>query len=271
MTSLLPVQLERVAVGTQRLAYERRPPVGEPSGEPIVLLHPWFGCTRFWDRTVEAIPERETFVVDLYSLGAQPGWEEFAAPPALSRAIEHFANVLALEKFCLVGNSMGGIVAQELAARLNGRISRLLLIGTGARTAGVQAEWREAIKAWVAGAADRGFSERMVAALLARRPADPDEFTRFVDAVDAANKLFMGAVLGAAFSLDLRPMLPKITAPTLVVRGTFDAARTRQHVAELLEGIPDSRAHEIANAGHSPQVDSPQAFCPVARDFLTRG
>ena len=78
----------------------------------------------------------------------------------------------------------------------------------------------------------------------------------------------MGTVLRRAFDLDLRPELPKITARTQVVRGEFDAARTRAHVEELLAGIPDSTALELPGAGHSPQVDSPQAFARALRGFL---
>ena len=50
--------------------------------------------------------------------------------------------------------------------------------------------------------------------------------------------------------------------------GELDAARTRAHVEELLAGIPLSTALEIAGAGHSPQVDSPEAFARGLRDFL---
>jgi pimeloyl-ACP methyl ester carboxylesterase len=78
----------------------------------------------------------------------------------------------------------------------------------------------------------------------------------------------MGAVLNGAFALDLRPELPKITAATLVVRGELDAARTQAHVDELLAGIPRSTALEIPGAGHSPQVDSPEAFSRALRGFL---
>ena len=90
----------------------------------------------------------------------------------------------------------------------------------------------------------------------------------FVDAVMSANKDFMGAELNDAFDLDLRPVLPKITASTLVVRGELDSARTRTHVEELLAGIPESTALEIPGAGHSPQVDSPKAFSRAIRCFL---
>ena len=108
----------------------------------------------------------------------------------------------------------------------------------------------------------------VVSALLARRPTDQEEFATFIDAVMSANKAFMGGVLTAAFDLDLRPALPRIKAPTLVIRGEFDAARTPEHVAELMAGIPNCCAHEIPGAGHSPQVDSPGAFCPLVREFL---
>jgi 3-oxoadipate enol-lactonase len=90
----------------------------------------------------------------------------------------------------------------------------------------------------------------------------------FVNAVMGANKDFMGAVLNSAFDLDLRPVLPKITASTLVVRGELDSARTRTHVAELLAGVAESTALEIPGAGHSPQVDSPEAFARAIRGFL---
>ena len=83
-----------------------------------------------------------------------------------------------------------------------------------------------------------------------------------------ANRAFMGSVLNRAFSLDLRPVLPKITASTLVIRGELDAARTRTHVEEFLAGIPESTALEIPGAGHSPQVDSPEAFSRAIRGFL---
>jgi 3-oxoadipate enol-lactonase len=268
MTTLAQVRSDTVPVKTRELRYERHEAGGGGDRDPVVMLHPWFGCTRFWDRTVAALPDRERFVVDLYSLGAKPGWQEFAGPVGLSHAVEAFADALGLERFCVIGNSMGGIAAQELASRLGGRISKLILVGTGARIVGVKPAWRKAMDDWMTGEADRTFTAQMVDALIARRPKDAKEFESFVDAVAAANKAFMGTVLKTAYDLDLRPVLPRISTPTLVVRGELDAARTPEHVAELLAGIPNVRAHEIPNAGHSPQVDSPEAFCPLVREFL---
>jgi pimeloyl-ACP methyl ester carboxylesterase len=268
MTKPAHVESDAVAIKTAILKYERRKAAGQGRLDPVVMLHPWFGCVRFWDRTVEALPEYDTLALDFYSLGARPGWEEFATPQGLSRAVEAFADALRLERIIVIGNSMGGIAAQDLASRLNGRISKLILVGTGARIFGVKPEWRKAMDAWMSGDPDRSFTEQMVAALLKLRPSDPREFETFVDDVAAANKTFMGTVLASAFEFDLRPALPRITAPTLVIRGEFDASRTPQHVAELMSGIPNCRAREISGAGHSPQVDSHEAFCALVREFL---
>jgi len=256
-----------VDLGGARLRYRRRAPLTGGRSEPVILLHPWFGCWQFWRQTVEALPELETCSVDLYSLGAGNDWRRFAGPQGLAEAVSALLDALRIERCSVVGNSMGGIAAQVLAAAQGDRIGKLVLVGTGARTVGVEPAFRRALDEWIAGEADAALTERLVDALLARRPV-PEEFDRFVEMALNANKGFMGAVLNSAFSLDLRPELPKITAATLVVRGDLDAVRTQAHVDELLAGIARSTALEIPDAGHSPQVDSPEAFSRALRGFL---
>ncbi len=259
---------EAVDIGKTRLVYHRRRPVDGGPGKPVIFLHPWFGSWQHWRQPAEALPEYDTYSVDLYSLGAGDNWRDLAGPRQMAGAIGAMIDALGLDGAAVIGNSMGGVTAQALAIDRGRQIGKLILVGTGARTVGVKPEWREALDDWIAGPADRDFTVRMVDALLARRPEDPKEFEAFVDEVSKANKAFMGMVLNTAFGLDLRPELPKIAAPTLVVRGEHDASRTPVHVAELMAGIPDCSAIEIVDAGHSPQVDSPAAFAKAVREFL---
>jgi pimeloyl-ACP methyl ester carboxylesterase len=258
---------QAVSVDGADLKYQYRSAAGTSRGK-VVLLHPWFGCWQFWRHTVDDLPEFDTYAVDLYSLGRADNWRDFASPYGIARAVTLMMDALHIERCALIGNSMGGIAGQALAAAEGERVEKLLLVGTGARTTGVKPDFRASLDAWIAGGEDRPFTERLVDALLARRPNDLQEFETFVDMVANANKAFMGTVLTNAFALDLRPVLPRITASTIVVRGERDAARTPRHVEELLAGIPKSRATEIPGGGHSPQVDSPQAFSAIARRFL---
>jgi pimeloyl-ACP methyl ester carboxylesterase len=258
----------RVEVGGAALAYHHRPALHDRRSAPVILLHPWFGCWQFWRRTVDALPEFDTYSVDLYSLGASRDWQDFAGPGGLARAVGSLIDALNAGRCHVIGNSMGGIAAQALAAERGHQIDKLILVGTGARTFGVKPDFRKVLDDWIAGDEDRDFTERLVGALLARRPESAEEFEIFVDTVARANKAFMGKVLSTAFGLDLRPVLPKITASTLVMRGARDVARTKEHVDELLAGIPSCAAIEIPGGGHSPQVDSPEAFCRAVRGFL---
>jgi 3-oxoadipate enol-lactonase len=260
---------QSVEIAGGRLEYHRRrADTDVPARSPVILLHPWFGCWQFWRHTVDALPEFQTISVDLYSLGARPDWRDFASPDGLARAVGMLLDALQIHRCSVIGNSMGGIAAQALAAARTDALEKLVLVGTGARIVGVKPEWRRTMDEWIAGPADRQFAARMVGALLARRPDDPHEFEVFVDMVMAANKAFVGTVLTNAFQLDLRSRLPAITASTLIVRGELDASRTRAHVEELLAGIPGSRSVEIANGGHSVQVDSAEIFSGLVREFL---
>ena len=261
----LNVKQDSVDVGGGRLTYHYRKSSEGGAAQAVIFLHPWFGCWQFWQATADALPEFDVYSLDLYSLGDGPNWRDFAGPEGLAKAVGAFIDALGLERCVVVGNSMGGITAQVLAAERGKGIDKLILVGTGARIFGVKPEWRKALDTWIAGEADRAFTERLVAGLTARTP---EKFPLYVEQVAAANKAFMGAVLNDAFEHDFRSLLPNITAKTLVIRGEFDAARTPAHVAELLAGIPDSRAVEVPNAGHSPQVDSHDRFTPLVRDFL---
>lgn len=207
-----------VAIDGGRLVYHHRPALKDRQPKAVIFLHPWFGCWQFWQRTVEALPEFDTYSVDLYSLGVADNWRDHAGPQGLARAVGVMIDELGLHGCVVVGNSMGGITAQALAAARGPQIDRLILVGTGARTVGVRPDWRKALDDWIAGEEERDFTERLVAGLLARRPDDPREFETFVDEVAHANKAFMGAVLNTAFQLDLRPELPKISAPTAGIR-----------------------------------------------------
>ncbi|MEZ7003602.1 alpha/beta fold hydrolase [Streptomyces sp. AD55] len=73
---------------------------------------------------------------------------------------------------------------------------------------------------------------------------------------------------GAARKLDLTPRLARITAQTLVVRGSEDCARTAEHAAVLAAGIPAARSVEMRGAGHSPMVDQPDRFAGLVAAHL---
>src|SRR5581483_1912966 len=129
------------------------------------------------------------------------------------------------EACALAGNSTGGVVAQIVAIRTPARVTDLVLIGTGASTGGVRADYRAEIDAWLDADPDGSRSAALVRRLLARDPP-PERMAAFVAAIRDANRTYMVDTLERLLALDLRPRLGAIAARMLVVRGELDAART---------------------------------------------
>lgn len=129
---------------TQQLslpAYDHR----EGTGPTLVFLHYWGGSTRTWDLVVDRLPGRDTLAVDFR------GWSRsntLPGPYTLRQLADDTVAVLAdagIEDYVLVGHSMGGKVAQLVAATRPTGLGGIILVGPGpARPpAEITAEYRE--------------------------------------------------------------------------------------------------------------------------------
>lgn len=243
------------------------------SGTPTILLHPWFGCWQFWISTMDGLSDRPCYAVDFYSL-ASGDWSSVDGPSGLADAVLRMLDTENLDRVDIVGNSVGGIVAQIIASKAPQRVRRLILVGTGANTAGALPAFADTVDRWTARARDDGGPSRAaiedtIGMLFTRRPRT-DVWETYVRAVSETDPTYMGSVLSAARQLDLTQQLAAITAPTLVLRGSEDCARTAAHAANLAEGIPTAYAVEMEGAGHSPMIDYPDDFLHLVTDHFDK-
>lgn len=258
-----------VQTSTTTLEYHVSPAASDCT--PVVLLHPWFGSWQFWTSIMNQLHDRTSFAVNFYSLGTGE-WLESASPQGLAEAVLHMLDAENLDKVDLVGNSVGGIVSQIIAAKSPGRIRRLVLVGTGANTVGALPDFATAVDHWATSVEQgetpsRAAVENTVDLLFSTRPNE-EKWDTYVHEVHRANPKFLASVLLEARKLDLTPELHKITAPTLVIRGSEDRARSAEHSKVLTSGIPAARSVEIPGAGHSPMVDHPSEFLRLTIQHL---
>jgi pimeloyl-ACP methyl ester carboxylesterase len=69
---------------------------------------------------------------------------------------------------------------------------------------------------------------------------------------------------------DVRPLLPTIRLPTLIVVGMHDALSTRDEMAAIAAAIPNAEFAEIPNAGHMTTMENPAAVNETLVRFLKR-
>jgi pimeloyl-ACP methyl ester carboxylesterase len=272
----------------RRLAYESR-----GSGE-LLVCHPGgpgfsgasFGDLGGLDRS------RTLLLLDPRGAGA-------SEPPASAAAYsleDYVADLEALrvharlERMDLLGHSHGSLVSIVYSARYPARVRRLVLVGTGAR---FHAEQAEAMHASMAKrSAEPWFldASQALAAEQEGRFQDDAELGRLVArempfyfaSYGANERAFVERALeqpvhAAALKhfneheflhFDLRPLLGRVVAPTLVVGGSEDFILGPEPCREVADGIAGAGLELLEDVGHMPWVERPEEFRALVEGFL---
>jgi pimeloyl-ACP methyl ester carboxylesterase len=172
---------------------------------------------------------------------------------------------LDLTDVCVIGNSIGGWIAAELALAespvLGGPVSSVVL----ADAAGLRVDGAP-VPDFFALTLDQ------VAELSYFNPdafrIDPGALPPERAAAMAGNRAALLDYAGAAMSdPGLRDRLPGIALPVLVVWGAADRMIPVEHGKAYADGIPGSRLRMISDAGHLPQLETPEVLLAAVRDF----
>lgn len=235
----------RARVGTSEIAYQ----VGG-RGAPLVLIHGLSGSGRWWARNVAELARHfEVYLVDLVGFGASRRSRPFVLREAAS-LLARWMEQIGVERAAVVGHSMGGHIAADLAADFPARVERLVLVDPAVLP--------------------MAFSHRQHGTSMVREAIQmPLDFlpTLVADALRAG----VGTIWRAANELlttDLRPKLAQIQVPTLVIWGEHDALLPLDFGKQLGQHLRFEELVVIKGAGHNPMWDRPQAFNQVVLEFL---
>jgi pimeloyl-ACP methyl ester carboxylesterase len=174
----------------------------------------------------------------------------------------------------IVGHSMGGMVAQELAARTPGHVRALVLAATspafGSPDGAWQAEFlRSRFAPLDAGLGMAGLAKQLVAAMAGRgaRPERLAEAERLMAGVPEAT---YRRALAALVRFDRREALARIAVPTLVVTGEDDRTAAPEVAKRMAARIAGAELAIVPATGHLLMLEQPEAFDPVLLDFVAR-
>lgn len=255
--------------------------IGEGELEPIVFVH---GLGGQWQNFLENIPraaqERRVIALDLPGFGSTPEPRDRITISGYGRCVDSLCEKLSLGRVDMVGNSMGGYVAAEVAIQFPERIDQLILVSAAGITSASIA--RQPI--WVAGRiatamasygaarhrdiAARPKSRHMALALVARYPSLLRADLAYEGFFKGAGKPGFDDALRACLEYDFRDRLPEIRQPTLIVWGEKDSIIPVKDAAEFERLIPDSRKVVMKDTGHIPMAERPGAFNDVMMEFL---
>jgi pimeloyl-ACP methyl ester carboxylesterase len=174
-------------------------------------------------------------------------------------------------RFAIAGHSLGGWVAQEVAARAPERVSALFLCSTWARVNDGTIDYIRAYARRIAEDYERGLNEHFDQLLYQDRYAEP-EFCAWLKRSQrltpaAAFIRQLEALMG---DYSTERLLPQIEADTLVIHGRHDRIIDEDEARFLVEHVPHASVSLIEEAGHCTPFEQPVAFTAAMRLWLER-
>ena len=253
---------------------------GAPEGPHVLLLHGFAADKDNWTRFSRSL-RRAGFHIhapDLPGHGESNRLHEYTYDiPNQVAFVAAFLDATGIQSVHLAGNSMGGHIAAAFAATHPDRVLSLGLFNAGGVTAPVTSERQQMM------------DETGVNPLLVESLQDFDRLLEFVFVVPppmptvvkqyfadraVTNRTFNDKIY-ADLSLHgrlmpLEPLLPRVTAPSLILWGDTDRVLHPSGAAVLAAGLPDSETVIMSDMGHSPMIERPEETASIYIEFLTR-
>ena len=257
--------------------------VGSGDEEPVVLVH---GLGGQWQNWLENVPrlalDRRVVAMDLpgFGLTPEPEDDERMSIPRYGRFVNALCDTLGLDTVELVGNSMGGYVAAEVAIQFPERVGRLVLVSAAGISSAETLQAPILTFGRVATAlatntvarhrtlASRPVTRHVSLALVARHPRLLKPDLAYEGFYKGAGKGGFDNALRASLDYDFRDRLPEVKVPTLIVWGEKDSIIPVRDADEFERLIEDSRKIVMRDTGHIPMAERPNVFNDLLLEFL---
>lgn len=220
------------------------------------------------DQLAQFAPTHDVICPDLAGFGASAAHEAPDSIEGHAKAVLALLDHLGIDRFDLLGHSMGGMIVQEMTRLAPQRVNRLVLYGTGPQ--GVLPGRFETIaqsRARLLADGLAGTASRIAATWFLHREA--------AEAFPLCQRLGQQASLQAALASltawenwDGRAALADIRCPALVLWGSHDRSYGWSQPEALWRGIAGADLAVVPGAAHNVHLEKPQIFNMLLADFL---
>jgi pimeloyl-[acyl-carrier protein] methyl ester esterase len=248
-------------------------------GRDLVLLHGWGGNLGVWRGVVrELAPRFRVIAIDLPGHG-RSDFDPRAVTPAAQAWRVHETIAPLTERYALLGWSLGGQFALDLASAMPAGIERLVLVSATPRFLAGPG-WRHGVAPRRLGELEQALRREPRSTLaaflrLCARGSAPRTAARVRRSLEAALRTHgeaqpeaLAVGLERLREVDLRPALPLVRVPALVVAGREDRVTRAAASRALAAHLPSSRYLEFAGAAHAPFLSHPARFATALVRFL---
>ena len=253
-------------------------------GPPILFVH---GLSGAWQNWLETLPHfartHRVIALDLPGFGASPMPPWQISIPSYGRFVRDFCERVGVDRCSLVGNSMGGFIATEVAITDPERVDDLTLVSAAGVTWARARREPAAVVARMGRAATPVLLRFHMSGIRRQRLRkgyfqgvffDPDSIRRemlWENVVPALSSPGYYDALTTLWGYDIRDRLEEIGVPTLIVWGRNDRVVPAPAAVSYKKRIGENAELVIFDrCGHVPQIERPVRFNRVLEGFLSR-
>jgi pimeloyl-ACP methyl ester carboxylesterase len=236
---------------------------GGTGGIPVIFLHSFGGSTEHWENQLEHLRKtRRAVAFDFRGHGKSdlPMDSEYSAQ-AIAEDLKSVIDSLGIDRFILVGHSMGGSSAISYAAIEPERVAGLMLVGTPGKTP--EAQSKPIIASLESDQYDKVMGDYMKS-LLAN--AKPEVDSLVMKGSKKISKEASLIIIKDLFAYDPLPLLQRYPGPKLIVTTT----RESEQPNALFKQLGDVPYKTIAGTSHWVQLDKPDEFNKILDEFIER-
>ncbi|NMC13886.1 MAG: alpha/beta fold hydrolase [Chloroflexi bacterium] len=245
-------------------------------GIPVLFVHGYPLNQKIWQPQIEGLSDIVRIITpDLRGHGESQASEREYSMDLFAEDCAALLDAIPItQKIVLCGLSMGGYVSFAFLRKYSSRLAGLILTATRASPDSETVKQnREKAITQVQSEGVNKVIDNMLPKLLsplsmAHNPALVNQVREIMQSVSSQG--YIGDLTGMKNRPDSTPLLPTINIPTLLIFGDQDEIISIDEAKRLDSLIPDSRLEIINGAGHLLNLEKPEEFNTIVRDFLTK-
>jgi pimeloyl-ACP methyl ester carboxylesterase len=233
---------------------------------PVLFVHPINLQGACWRAVAEALkPERFSVMPDLRGHGRSFASGPFGLDPWVDDCVSAMDR-FRLDEVHVVGGSLGGPLAVQLAVRHPARVRSITAIGSALKISGENPESVLGVLR------EKGVKEmfREVLPQISVAPGTSEEvIDEILELTNPNDAETVAEIWGAAIASDVEPIAGSVRCPVLVINGEFDATCTPEQGERMAEAL-GTELTVLPGSGHLPMFEDPVALAALVSPHLER-
>ena len=232
-------------------------------GEPVIILHGW-GCSK---DTVQSITQHlskthRAFALDMPGFGETLPPSEVFGIEQYTQVVENFCRLMKIENPILIGHSFGGRISILFSSR--NQTNKVMLVDSAGIVPKRTLKYHIKVHSYK-------IYKKLLPLFVGKKEAErriEERRNRSGSADYRAAQGIMRAIFVKIVNEDLKYVMPKIKAPTLMIWGELDTATPLSDARTMEKLIKGSGVAVMKGGGHYSFLDNPRQFFAIVDAFL---